>query len=617
MRFRSAHKLIAYLLAGLGMMSLALGGTLHPAILLLVLLAGIGSWWAEEPLVSRPQYMRLWTSALVVVLGIQVARIIATGNLIERGIEFALLLQLNRLWNRRGARDYQQIVILALIQLIASCVLDQDVSFVFVYAAFVVALPWAMTLGHLRREIEGNYQRSEAASKQAHVMRILNSRRIVTPRFLGVTAALALPIFVMSGALFVIFPRLGLGFLAGAPRQRVSVAGFSDRVQLGDVGVIRDDHTVVMRVEMEPTPTPPPARLQTYWRGAAYDYYTGIEWRRTPAIDQREPLDRIGSRYCLSLRCRVRGPRTVYRVYLEDLDPPVLLLPPGAQTIVMAPQRDGPYLEYRTLYRSLLHEVRREAEPTLFIHYKVEVPAEPTANLEESHPLLSPYLQVPDLDPRVAQLAAEVTAQAGRHPLRMADAVAAFLRSSFRYSRDLRGTSDERPLEDFLLRRRAGHCEFFSTAMAILLRTRGVPTRNVTGFLGGRLNPFSEQGHYVVTQSDAHSWVEVYAPGVGWVAYDPTPPASSALPDDRQSLLVLLRELVDASRLAWEKTSSLTTCTISWSSSMPAISGIADCVMPGSPKTCPLRGTGKRQPPHAGQDGSLCWSERACWCSWE
>jgi transglutaminase-like putative cysteine protease len=61
--------------------------------------------------------------------------------------------------------------------------------------------------------------------------------------------------------------------------------------------------------------------------------------------------------------------------------------------------------------------------------------------------------------------------------------------------------------------------------MAMLLRTVGVPTRNVTGFLGGRLNRFGVDGdYYTLSQSDAHSWVEVYVEGVGWIPFDPTPP---------------------------------------------------------------------------------------------
>lgn len=555
MRFRTSHKMVAYLVAGLGMLALGLGGVLHPAVLVIAALASVASWWAEEPLISKPTYSRSWTAVLLVILVVQIIRIVGGSSFVEGGIEFAVLLQISRLWNRRGARDYQQIVVLSLVHLIAASILDQDFSFAVLYAGFVVALPWSMTLSHLRREIEGNYRRSEPEAQRAHVNRILNSRRIISPRFLWTTAMLALPIFAMSGALFVFFPRVGLGFLAGGPRRRITVAGFSDTVQLGDVGVVRDDNTVVMRVELDPLPSPPPPRLAIHWRGAAYDRYDGRQWTRTEELDTREPLERVGDRYCLTRACGVRSNRVVYRIYLEDLDPPVLLLPPASSVVIMGPQRRGTWLVHRLLLKSRLDEVRRDDEPTLVVHYSVESPAQPErAFIATSESNLEPFLQLPpDLDPRIGRLAREVADGHSDDPLDAAQAVAEHLRSSYRYSLDLRGTSNERPLADFLFNRRSGHCEFFSTAMAIMLRTIGVPTRSVTGFLGGRLNPYGGDGaYYTLTQSDAHSWVEVYADGVGWVAFEPTP--SSRRPGlDQQSFLTIFNELLDATQLAWEK----------------------------------------------------------------
>lgn len=554
MRFRTSHKVVSYLVAGLGMLALALGGILHPALIALASIATVASWWVEEPMVSKPLWSKGWTAGLVLILVVQIVRMIFGASLIECGIEFALLLQISRLFNRRGAREYQQIVVLSLVNLIAASVLDQDFSFALLYAGFVIALPWALCLSHLRREIEGNYRRSEPEAQRAHVNRILNSKRIISPKFLWVTALLALPIFLMSGLLFIFFPRVGLGFLAGGTRQRITVAGFSDTVQLGDMGVVREDQTVVMRVEMEPLRSPPPPRLGVHWRGAAYDHYDGRRWTRSEQLDQRELVDRLGNRYCLGRSCRVRGPARVYSIYLEDLDPPVLLMPPAPTAVLMTAQRRGAWLFHRRLFQSPMQEVRRQEEPALVIHYQVETPLNPpeafyAVRLRDP----SPYLQLPSLDPRVAELTREVTAGAGDDPRRIAEVIMDHLEENYRYSLDLRGASDEQPLEDFLFRRRSGHCEFFSTAMVVMLRQAGVPARNVTGFLGGRLNPYGNDGaYYVVTQSDAHSWVEYYVEGSGWIAADPTPPATGGRARER-TIFSVLQELLDASQLAWEK----------------------------------------------------------------
>jgi hypothetical protein len=82
----------------------------------------------------------------------------------------------------------------------------------------------------------------------------------------------------------------------------------------------------------------------------------------------------------------------------------------------------------------------------------------------------------------------------------------------------------EDPLANFLFVRRSGHCEYFASAMTIMLRSIGIPTRYVTGFLPGEFNDVG--GDYIIRESDAHAWVEVYFPYYGWITFDPTPPGN-------------------------------------------------------------------------------------------
>jgi hypothetical protein len=105
------------------------------------------------------------------------------------------------------------------------------------------------------------------------------------------------------------------------------------------------------------------------------------------------------------------------------------------------------------------------------------------------------------------------------------------------------------PLDYFLFERKRGHCEYFSSAMAILLRAAGVPTRNVNGFLGGEWN---EYGNYLAVRGgDAHSWLEVWYEGVGWVTWDPTPAATELRRGT--GLFDKARRLLDTLRLQWYK----------------------------------------------------------------
>jgi hypothetical protein len=150
---------------------------------------------------------------------------------------------------------------------------------------------------------------------------------------------------------------------------------------------------------------------------------------------------------------------------------------------------------------------------------------------------------------RIRQLAEQITRGAVSDRER-ADRLQSWLRDSgtFRYSLELPDTRGADPLEVFLFEARSGHCEYFSTAMAVMLRTLGVPTRNVTGFVGGRYNAFG--GYYAIRQGDAHSWLEVNLDGV-WTTYDPTPAARMEAVSE--SWFDDIRAFFDAVRSRWSE----------------------------------------------------------------
>src|SRR5690606_23555661 len=126
---------------------------------------------------------------------------------------------------------------------------------------------------------------------------------------------------------------------------------------------------------------------------------------------------------------------------------------------------------------------------------------------------------------RVVDLARAWTIGVDR-PADKARAVQDRLRTEYRYDLASPSGADPHPPDPFLFESKRGPCAFYSSAMAILLRAVDVPTRNVTGFVGGTYNRFGR--FYAVRQGDAHSWVEVYLDGEGWVTFDPTPPADAA-----------------------------------------------------------------------------------------
>src|SRR5437660_7799703 len=169
------------------------------------------------------------------------------------------------------------------------------------------------------------------------------------------------------------------------------------------------------------------------------------------------------------------------------------------------------------------------------------------ASTEYPDKIISTYLQLPAaLDPRIPQLAREITKNAAT-PFDKAVAIEYHLRNRFTYTLNLTGKPGDDPLAHFLFETRAGHCEYFASAMTIMLRTLGIPSREVNGFLPGEYNDLG--GDYIVRASDAHSWVEVYFPGMDWQTFDPTP----AAPANETGFLTRLAQFADWMEITWSE----------------------------------------------------------------
>ncbi|MFA5506233.1 MAG: transglutaminase domain-containing protein [Vulcanimicrobiota bacterium] len=151
------------------------------------------------------------------------------------------------------------------------------------------------------------------------------------------------------------------------------------------------------------------------------------------------------------------------------------------------------------------------------------------------------YLQLPDnLTPEVARLAEEVAAAAANERQK-ADFVTTYFQQNFTYGYDFPFQSTQTALEEFLLKRPPAHCEFFATAAALLLRSQGVPTRYINGFVLQEKSLLGD--YYVIRLKHAHAWIEAYLPGEGWVTYDPTPAGTLGSPEDTTGLSQSFAEL--------------------------------------------------------------------------
>lgn len=552
MRFGIVHRIMTDALAALGVIALVVSGSFNRYVSWAVLI-GLGLALAmRESWQRHPALRHLDTAALLAVLGAQVARVVLTdAGVLDVLVEFAAALQVIRLATRKGAAHDQQVIVLSLLHLIAGTVLGGGLGYGLCFLGVLIVAPGALVLSHLRREVEGNYRQGarDRTGLPVDVPRILRSRRVVGKTFLGVTCLLSIPIFAFTALLFLIFPRVGLSLLLLNRGNTPRMIGFSGKVDLGVVGVLRSDPKLAMRVEVPDLPDPPPPRLTLHLRGTALDAYDGRTWTQSETLKRPSKVDggvvEIDRMPDEALDARMR-------IDLEPIDPPVVFLPPYATGLRLKPRNQISGDSGTAIFRGPEGELRYQPIDDRGLVYEVFISRRRVSTFQRLPAAeRKRYLQVPkDLPPRIADLAKE-WAGAAQKPADKARAIEARLRADYRYDLASPSGKDPQPLDHFLFESKRGHCEFYSTAMAVMLRTLDVPTRNITGFVGGTWNRFGR--FYAVRQGDAHSWVEVYLDGEGWVTFDPTPPADAAPKSEVQGAWAYLRDFIEATSQRWDR----------------------------------------------------------------
>ena len=462
-------------------------------------------------------------------------------------IHFLILVMLVRLYSATTDRDALFLAMLAFAAMLASCILTVDTSFLLLFFIFMLFAVAAFIGLEMRRAASGTL--TPPFSRQPAEERRLG--RALSLAALTVAAGS----IVLGGMLFFVFPRFTAGYLGRASMQPSLMSGFSDDVELGQIGEIKQNSEVVMRVKTgEPVPYP-----MLRWRGSALTTFDGKRWTKPhtheeavlPGPDGWIYLTRPGR----SLLTRERQLR--YTVFLQPIASSAIFTAGeavslqgdfsgessnanrnGASSYIRRDETDSllnPFGNYSALRYMAVSRL-----PTLNIgKLRAAAPEYPDAILEE-------YLQLPPaLDARIPELARQVTGRAD-NVYDKARTIESFLRTRYAYTLKLAGKPGDDPLANFLFVTRAGHCEYFASAMTILLRTLDIPAREVNGFLPGEYNDLA--GDYIVRASDAHSWVEVYFPNAGWVTFDPTPPTTETF-----GLLSRLAQYVDWMQISWSE----------------------------------------------------------------
>ena len=243
MTFERLQTTITYLLVGIGFLVLLLSGELPSAFWVAVVpLMALSLRFGTDPRVGRAA---IWNTILLVALAALVTYAMGTGEWLVSAVYFCSLMVVAKLFQRRLAKDLFQLYALSFLQLVAGAVINPTLSFALCFLLYVVFLTWALVVLHLRRDME---RLAEEGGEPVAFWRV---RRILGPGFLAGTSALAVLIFFFSIGVFLFFPRLGLGLFGHQTSGGANVSGFSNTIQLGHFGTLKQDQTVIMRIEIE------------------------------------------------------------------------------------------------------------------------------------------------------------------------------------------------------------------------------------------------------------------------------------------------------------------------------------------------------------------------------
>jgi transglutaminase-like putative cysteine protease len=479
-------------MAAAGLVAFAGGAGVEPfsAVLAATSLLVALLWQPTRAMSQRLE--RLWIPlATILVIRALLHVFVIRDDVVIPVVDLLLLLMAAEALRSLEAPNDVRLYALSFALLLAATAYRPGVLFLVAFVAYVGLATLGLMVGHLRRKAE-----------QYEVREIPLARGLV-----WTTGGLTGVILFVALVVFVTFPRVSRGWAGRGETLATSIAGFSDQVSLGEHGGrIYGNPQIVLRVEFPDGP--PDNLLSLHWRGRSYDRFDGVRWSRSRGMP---PSSGPGQWY----RERWASPVLEQRIYGAPLDVrvlfalhPVLDVEPenGIQPLF---DNAGDYVYWGS------------GAPAYTAWSRTEVPtAEDLRVVDGGYtPPARYFRQLPDLDERIGRLADSLTAgQPTRYD--KVDAVQRHLRS-FAYTLELPATARETSLEHFLFTRKAGHCEYFSTAMVVLLRAAGIEARNVNGFLGGEWNDFG--GYLAVTQNQAHSWVEVWFPEYGWVTFDPTP----------------------------------------------------------------------------------------------
>lgn len=521
--FEIFFKAVSYLVVLCGFISLWISGGFGIAITFVFLSIMIGAWFLEN---SKWQISERFGTILIVFIvplfyfGWK-NRFFGSGsttsNIAGTLAGMILILAAIKLLQKKSDKDWIFLYLISFFEVLLAAGLSISPLYLASFILYLLVSICAVILFEIR--------------KTSRIVKNGRSEEIKLRRLPMTAISLLVLIIALASPLFFVLPRVGGAGSGNNSNNLSNITGFSDSVRLGAIGRLKQNDEIVMRARLDKMDERNLKNLR--WRGVALDTFDNKSWSKSKnltdelivkssndnlIIKNNEPIIRKEKDFFVFGYSSTEEDITVQTVYLEPIDPLILF------TLARPVAIQG----------NLQNVVRDSEDAVTFtrsgfdrLSYKVysdrSLPDIKTLKNDSENylPKDKRYLQLPDkMDERIPQLAAQITGNSNNR-YDKAKAVEKYLQTQFGYTLEMKADGDQ-PLADFLFNVREGHCEYFATAMAIMLRTQGIATRIVNGFQQGEYNETADV--FVIRQKDAHSWVEVYFPKEdAWIPFDPTP----------------------------------------------------------------------------------------------
>lgn len=487
------YKILTPVLAFTGCISLIISGELNPFMSLTVIGLFPGYYRFLSGMRHAPGWVTGGLSILTLLMFFFDFLVISRDYLLGVA-HLTITLQAIKSFDLKEPWDNLQVYFVALLQLIIASELTHSIVFGLIFMFFLVTLITAIVLSHFMKE--------------GAILNVDIKKPLI---YISLLTLLCTIIF------FISLPRLSAGLLGKKQAKSIKTAGFSEKVEFGSFGDVKLDPTIVMRVELKGN-----VKAPYYWRGVSLNYFDGLSWIDT-LQKGRIWIHKEEGRFNIK-PFEDEGVIT-QRIFLEPMDTDVLF---GLGEIA-AIESEGTILFMNDAGALFL-----PAKVGRRFNYTVYSTGDPPVAKE----WLNRYLQLPQGLERIYSLAHSITGGI-EGDVDRAIRIEDYLRRNYTYSLSTPPPPpDISPIEDFLFNSKKGYCEHYATSMVLMLRAIGIPSRVVTGFLGGDLN---EHGNYIIVrQSNAHSWVEAVIDG-RWRRFDPTPPVLSRRPSTLALYLDMLR----------------------------------------------------------------------------